>query len=94
MLKFLLMAVVALVLWKVLMPGDRSRNRPSSRKPEPSNEPDAPQEMVACAHCGLHLPEGDALSEPTASGQPRHYCCDAHRRAGPRTPQGQDQGQG
>jgi uncharacterized protein len=37
------------------------------------------QAMVACAHCGLHLPRGDAIADGDAS-----YCSPAHRAAGPR----------
>lgn len=38
----------------------------------------APQNMVACARCGVHLPEADALR------QGKHfYCCAAHRDQGP-----------
>jgi uncharacterized protein len=40
----------------------------------------SPAEMVACAHCGLHLPAADALQ---AGG--RHYCSAAHRVLGPAT---------
>jgi uncharacterized protein len=36
--------------------------------------------MVACAHCGVHLPRPDAL----ADGEGRLYCGDEHRLAGPR----------
>lgn len=89
MLKFLLMAAVALILWKVLMPGDRSKGAASRRRPATPPEPTSPQTMVACAHCGLHLPEGDAVSAALPSGQTLHYCCQAHRQAGPRPPQGQ-----
>jgi uncharacterized protein len=40
----------------------------------------APQEnMVACAHCGVHLPQSDSVS---ADG--RSYCGDEHRVAGPK----------
>jgi len=34
--------------------------------------------MVACARCGVHLPESDALHEGK-----HHYCCAAHRDQGP-----------
>jgi uncharacterized protein len=37
--------------------------------------------MLACAHCGVHLPSADALRD--AAG--RAYCSDAHRLAGPRS---------
>lgn len=37
-----------------------------------------PQNMVACARCGVHLPEADALRQGK-----HHYCCAAHRDQGP-----------
>ena len=40
----------------------------------------APAAMVACAHCGLHLPTSESVAD--AGGRP--YCSDAHRLAGPR----------
>ncbi len=36
--------------------------------------------MLACAHCGLHLPQADARMD--LAGRP--YCGDAHRLLGPR----------
>jgi uncharacterized protein len=36
--------------------------------------------MVRCAHCGLHLPEGDAVKTPDG----HRYCTAAHRDLGPR----------
>ena len=41
----------------------------------------APQDVVACAHCGVHLPSGEAWIEDK-----RSYCCEDHRRLGPRLP--------
>jgi uncharacterized protein len=38
------------------------------------------QVMLACAHCGVHLPQADARLD--AAGRP--YCSDAHRLLGPR----------
>ncbi len=35
-------------------------------------------ELVRCAHCGLHLPKGDARN---VGG--RYFCCDEHARSGP-----------
>lgn len=48
--------------------GDAARGR---RKAAP---------MLACAHCGVHLPREDAVLD--AGG--RAYCSQAHRLAGPR----------
>ncbi len=38
------------------------------------------QTMWVCAHCGVHLPKTEALTDPQGSA----YCSDAHRLAGPR----------
>lgn len=87
MMKFLLLAAV--VLWLFYSPGVRRLMR-SLRTGEPAASPPAspgpaegkasrPQEMVACAHCGVHLPREDAtLAEGEA------FCSESHRRAGAR----------
>jgi uncharacterized protein len=43
-------------------------------------EKDGSTEMLACAHCGVHLPRPDASFDV----QGRAYCSEAHRLAGPR----------
>lgn len=50
------------------------------REPPPG-PPGKPGELVACAHCGVHLPAGEARR---ADGTP--YCSDEHARLGPRRP--------
>jgi len=76
-LKFvLLIALAGVVFWWL-----RSRLRGpaapgAARKPEVPR----PQAMLACAHCGVHLPQADVVAD--AAGRP--YCSDAHRLAGPR----------
>lgn len=78
MLKYLLLALI--VLWLFYSPAIRGR----LIKPRHTGKPKAPpttvppQEMVRCAHCGLHLPAAEALVH---AGQP--YCSAAHREAGP-----------
>ncbi len=37
--------------------------------------------MVRCAHCGVHLPQSEALSTGAL-----HYCTPEHRAAGPKAP--------
>lgn len=75
MLKYLLLLlVIVLVLWAM-------RPRPPRVPPRRQRELPAPEPMVRCSHCGMHLPRGEAL---LAQGQP--YCSAAHRDAGPRGP--------
>ncbi len=65
----LLVLAVAYGLW-----------RSKTRRPPPATvrPAAAPQAMVECAHCGLHLPRSEALAQGA-----QHYCCNAHRNAGP-----------
>jgi len=55
------------------------RDAPLARGDEPARR-GAPPTMIACMHCGVHLPQPEALFD--AGG--RAYCSEAHRLAGPR----------
>lgn len=74
----LLLAVVGIAFWLL-----RSRQRvPGPKKPpaRPAQGDAAATPMLACAHCGVHLPQTDAVID--AAG--RAYCSAAHLQAGPR----------
>lgn len=86
MLKFLLvLLVVGIGVWSLVsrLRGPRNdrpvADRPADRPADAAGP--APVQMVECAHCGLHLPAADALTEGS-----RLYCSDAHRRLGPTPP--------
>jgi uncharacterized protein len=73
-MKYLLMLVLFGILWWVW------RQRVAPSPPSSPRRPERPAEkMVACAHCGLLLPESDSV----ADGEQR-YCGEAHRQAGVR----------
>ncbi len=79
MLKFVIAGlVVALLLWWVFGRAPRKANTRASAPRDGRAEA-----MVACAHCGVHLPRSDAL---TARGL--HYCSAAHRDAAEGRPPG------
>lgn len=77
-MKYLLvLVVVVVVLWLMLGRGrcPAAPGKPPSRGARP---PAAP--MLACAHCGVHVPQAEAVVD--AAGRP--FCTAAHRLAGPR----------
>jgi uncharacterized protein len=66
--KIFLFVVLALVVYAVFKGAAASkRRRPPNSK--------APERMVTCAQCGVHLPESEALED---SG--RFFCSEDHRR--------------
>jgi len=64
---FVLLAVAAYLVWKSLL---RAGRRTDAQPPAATA-----QAMVSCAHCGLHLPQADALVVGN-----RYFCSDEHRR--------------
>lgn len=77
-LLIIVLATVALVwLLKRALHGRPGAGEESPREREDRSR--AKGDLVACAHCGVNLPATEALE---AAG--RHYCGEAHRRAGPR----------
>jgi len=75
-MKYLLVLVVVMVgVWMWLR--GREAERPAAKRRRRRRPEAAP--MVVCAHCGVHLPRPEAVTD--ARGQT--YCSDAHRLAGP-----------
>ena len=76
-MKYLLVAVVVMVaigIW-------RNNRRKEAAPPRPPRAHlRQPEDMVTCAHCGLHLPASAAIRH----ADQRHYCCTEHRQLGPR----------
>lgn len=52
--------------------------RAAARRQGKAQPPLAPERMVACARCGVHLPESESL-EGDAGGR---FCSEEHRRLG------------
>lgn len=75
----LLLAVIGVAVWW-LAGRRRDTPKPPARPAPPAPAPAEPQPMVACAHCGVHLPRPETVTD--AAGRP--FCSEAHRLAGPR----------
>jgi uncharacterized protein len=74
MTKVLIIALaVALLLWLLF-----GRTRRHDKPPRGTRRGGA-EDMVTCAHCGVHLPRSEALAARSL-----HYCSAAHRDAPPR----------
>lgn len=71
-MKYLFLLLVVLVVIWALKRG-RAANQP---KPPQAPEAQTPSEMVSCAHCGIHLPQEEAVM-----GQKGLYCSTEHRTA-------------
>jgi uncharacterized protein len=78
-MKYLVLLLVLVVALGAMWLG-RRKGEPAAGKRRPDASPAALQQMVACAHCGLNLPQGEALVDD--AGRP--YCSAEHRRLGPR----------
>ena len=75
-MKFLFWAVVILFIWWVW----KRARATGTHQPPPAKPP--LQDMVTCAHCGVHLPHDEAVT-----GTRGQYCSTAHRNAaGDRNP--------
>jgi uncharacterized protein len=77
-MKYLIVLLVVVVVgWLWL----RGRTRQEPVAPAASATPPRLQEVVACQHCGMHLPRSEALEDSRGA-----FCSEAHRLAGPNPP--------
>jgi len=70
--KLILLLFLGLVAYLVFKGITRSASRRRADAPPRAPEP---ERMVACAHCGVHLPESESLER-----NGRRYCSEEHRR--------------
>jgi len=72
-MKILLFVIaVVVLLWLLRGTASRRRNGGTAKSPPPT----APQPVIACAYCGVHLPRDEALP-----GRGGVFCGEAHRTA-------------
>jgi len=71
MIKLLLFGLLVLLVYLIL----RDKRQAGGTVP-PAARP--AEQMVECAHCGLHLPQEESISSGGF-----HFCCEQHRGCGP-----------
>ena len=71
-MKIILVVLAVIALWWLL----RATFRPRERPPNATAADPSPKAMLACAHCGVHLPRDEVLP-----GRGGVFCGAAHRAA-------------
>jgi uncharacterized protein len=85
-MKYLIVLIVVFVgvwVWRSSRIASRKEREDSfQREAERQN---AKKTMVACAHCGIHLPQIEALAAPSADLRSQlWFCSTEHRQFGPK----------
>lgn len=76
--RLLLFVFIVLIVWlAVRMLGASRKQRDRDGAAEPTAEPKGIETIRQCAWCGVHVPDGEAVSLPDG----RLYCSEAHRDA-------------
>lgn len=73
---WLVLGAAAWLAWQAWRRAQRASVRHEAEPAPPVAPTAAPEAMARCAHCGLHLPAGEALRDGQAA-----YCGVAHRDA-------------
>lgn len=78
---WVLLIVVGVVIARILSRQNAARQHMATRQAPRRGAPPsiAPEAMVRCAHCGIHLPRSEALLV-----QGKTWCSEEHARLGPR----------
>jgi uncharacterized protein len=64
--------IILIGLWLVL----QIIKRALTARKNPSPDPSPIAKMVSCDHCGVHVPESEAIRDDN-----KLYCCEEHRKA-------------
>lgn len=69
-IRYILLVILFWLLLSAMQRYIRGRKTKDNRA-----EPKRPINMVACAHCGVHLPQDEAIYK-----NKNYYCCKEHSR--------------
>lgn len=74
--KLLLFILVLVAIYWIRRSLGKPRNTSKGASPDGhAKRGDEPEKMVACAECGVHVPESEGVRDESG-----FYCCAEHRR--------------
>lgn len=81
----ILLLIVAVLVFIWLLRRALAGRKPRGGPGQPGRPDSPPPELVACAHCGVHLPKIEALTgrEPDGAVPALYFCSEDHMRRGP-----------
>ena len=82
LIRLLAIAVIFWLLYRLILTLLSKGRRPAADTSRPANDA-AIATMVRCAHCGLHVPQGEALQNGD-----HYYCSKEHQEAAQRGEEG------
>jgi uncharacterized protein len=68
--------VILLAIWAFKRSRRVKSDAPKEQPPAPAPAPATPANMAVCLHCGIHLPQDEAVT-----GEKGLYCSAEHRAA-------------
>jgi len=71
MSRLLFLFAIAAVVWLLIKAYRKNTDKSAS-----TSAPAATEDMVRCAHCGVHLPQGESVQQDE-----KFFCSNAHRDA-------------
>jgi uncharacterized protein len=75
--KLLLLVAVVAIVYVLLKNYKRAIARQQEGAPPAKQAGTGGEDMVRCAHCGVHLPKSESFLS-----QGEHFCSDEHRKLG------------
>lgn len=76
LLFFGLILIIFLGIWIVMQRIERFRAEAETEST--TQEAQSSEQIVACQHCGVHVPQSEAISVATEEKGTLHFCCQNH----------------
>jgi len=74
-IRFILLIIAIIAVWLIIRSLIQKNSISLNSKDTPAKAKLEPEKIIACHHCGLHIPLNDAIK----SGD-KLYCCEEHAK--------------